>query len=59
MSVSALNASQDHMMMMMQVLMKGMKQTADMSQQLLSVNLQNSIAGEKMAIAQNIIDVYA
>ncbi len=57
MSINALNASQDHMMMMMSVLMQGMKQTADLSQKMIAVNVENSVViGEKMAIAQEIID---
>lgn len=59
MSISTLNASNDNMAMLMNILMKGMRQTADMSQKMIAMNVENSIIGEKMATAQNIIDVYA
>ena len=59
MGVSGINASNDHMMMMMQILMQGMKDQAEMAQSMVAVSVENSIIGEKMATAQQIIDVYA
>ncbi len=59
MSINTLNAANDNMMMLMQILMKGMNQGAELSKKMLAVNLENTVIGEKMATAQNIIDVYA
>lgn len=44
---------------LMGILMQGMRNQADMSQKAIAVGVENSIIADKMAIAQNIIDVYA
>lgn len=59
MSVGGVGGSSDAMMMMMNVLMEGMKQTTELSTKMIAVGIENTIIGEKMATAQNIIDVYA
>ena len=59
MGIGGLNAANDMMMQMMQVLMQGMQESTEMSQKMVALSIENSAVGEKMAIAQNIIDVYA
>ncbi len=55
MSIGGINASNDMMAAMMQTLMKGMQESADLSKSMISIGVENSIIGEKMAIAQDII----
>ncbi len=59
MSVGGIRGSNDAMAQMMQTLMKGMQESADLSKSMIAIGVENSIIGEKMAIAQEIIDVYA
>lgn len=59
MGVSGINASNDMMMAMMKMLMQSMQQTSEMATDMIAVGVENSMAGQKMATAQNIIDVYA
>ncbi len=59
MGISGLRASYDGMAQMMQILMQGMQETTDLTKGMIAMNVENSIIGEKMAIAQQIIDVYA
>ena len=59
MSVSGIGGSNDMMMQMMQVLMKGMQESADLSKAMIAVSVENTIIADKMSIAQQIIDVYA
>lgn len=59
MSVSGVSGANDMMMQMMQMLMQGMQQQMEMSQKMLAMGVENSLILDKMAIAQNIIDVYA
>ena len=56
---AGINGANDHMAMLMQVLMQGMQKQMQMSKDMVSVSIQNDIAADKMATAQNIIDVYA
>lgn len=58
-SISMLNASNSMMSGLMQTLMKGMQQSTELATDIVAVNLENSIAGEKVELAQQIIDVYA
>lgn len=59
MSVGGVSGANDMMMQMMQILMQGMQEQMDMTQKMLAVGVENGIIADKMAIAQNIIDVYA
>lgn len=59
MGVGGVGAANDMMMQMMQVLMQGLQQNTDLAQKMVAMNVENSAVGEKMAIAQQIIDVYA
>jgi hypothetical protein len=59
MGVSGLRASNDMMQQMMQTLMQGMQKSTDLSKAMISIGVENTIIGEKMSIAQQIIDVYA
>ncbi len=60
-----LNASNDMMAAMMQTLMKGMQESANLSKNMIAMSVENKAIGEKMAIAQSIVsanggvDVYA
>lgn len=44
---------------MMRLLMQGMQEQMEMSRQMIATGVEMSLASEKMATAQNIIDVYA
>lgn len=59
MGISVFNASNDMMVKMMQTLMQGMQQSAELATDMVAVNIENAASGQKMAIAQHIIDVYA
>lgn len=59
MSVGGVGGANDLAMQMMQVLLQGMQEQMALSQKAIAMNVENGIAAEKMAIAQNIIDVYA
>ncbi len=55
MGIGALGASNDMMASMMQTLMKGMQESADLSKNMISIGVENKVIGEKMAIAQAIV----
>jgi len=59
MSVGGVGGANDMMMQLMQVLMQGMQEQMELSQKMIATNVENSFISDKMAIAQNIIDVYA
>lgn len=59
MGISLLNAQHDMMRNLMQTMMKGMQQSSELATDMVALNVENSIAGEKMQLAQQIIDVYA
>jgi hypothetical protein len=59
MSVGGVSGANDMMMQLMQILMQGMQEQMDMSQKVLAMGVENGIIADKMAVAQNIIDVYA
>lgn len=59
MSVGGVSGANDPMMMLMQTLMKGVQAQSDLCMDMVAVGLENTIIGEKMATAQQIIDVYA
>lgn len=59
MGISVFNASNDMMLKMMQTLMQGMQKSTELATDMVAVNIENSVSGQKMAIAQHIIDVYA
>lgn len=59
MGVGGIAATNDHMMLMMQILMQGMREQADMSKKMIALGVENSLIADKMATAQQIIDVYA
>lgn len=59
MGITAFNASNDMMMKMMQTLMQSMQKSTELATDMVAVNLENSAIGEKMDLAQHIIDVYA
>ncbi|MCC8181236.1 MAG: hypothetical protein LIP23_10055 [Planctomycetes bacterium] len=57
--VSGVNGANSMMADLMRVLMQGMQEQMDLSKQMLAVGLDTSFQADKMALAQNIIDVYA
>lgn len=59
MGIAAFNASNDMMVQMMQTLMQGMQKSTELATDMVAVNIENTASGEKMALAQHIIDVYA
>lgn len=65
MGIGMLGAANDMMASMMQTLMKGMEQSAELSTDMIAIGVENRVAGTKMEIAQEIvtanggIDVYA
>ena len=59
MSVGGVGGANDMMMQLMQVLMQGMQEQMDLSQKMIAAGVEIGISNDKMAIAQNIIDVYA
>ena len=59
MSVGGVGGANDMMMQMMQILMQGMQEQMDLSKKMLAMGVENGIIAEKMATAQQIIDVYA
>ncbi len=59
MSVGGVGGGAADMSGLMQVLQQGMQKQTDLSKNMISVGVENSIIGEKMALAQEIIDVYA
>ncbi len=59
MSVTGVSGANQMMADLMRVLMQGMQEQMDMSQQMIAVGVENSIIADKMEIAQSIIDVYA
>ena len=59
MGASGIRGSNDMMMNMMQTLMQGMQKSADLSKSMIAISVENTIIADKMAIAQEIIDVYA
>ena len=44
---------------LMRILMQGMQEQVDLSKKMLQMSVEMSASADKMAIAQNIIDVYA
>lgn len=59
MGVGGINASNQMMMQMMQILMQGMQKQTDLATQMIAVSVENTMIADKMSIAQQIIDVYA
>jgi len=59
MGISGLNAANQNMAVMMQILLSSMKAQTDLAEKAIAVDLQNQFAEEKMDIARHIIDVYA
>ncbi len=59
MGMTGIRGSNDSMAQLMQTLMQGMQKSADLSKNMIAISVENGIIGEKMAIAQEIIDVYA
>ncbi|MDR1744774.1 MAG: hypothetical protein LBS30_03360 [Planctomycetota bacterium] len=65
MAIGGINAANDTMATLMQTLMKGMQESADLSKNMITVGVENRIIGEKMGIANAIVvanggvDVYA
>lgn len=56
---AGLSGVNSDMAALMQILMQGMTKQADMAQAMVAANVENQIIADKMAIAQQIIDVYA
>lgn len=56
---SGVSGANDMMASLIGILMQGMQQQTNMSQKAIAVGVENSIVADKMALAQNIIDVYA
>lgn len=59
MSVGGVGGANDMMMRLVQILMQGMQEQVDLSQKMLAANVEIAASVDQMAIAQNIIDVYA
>lgn len=59
MSVSGVDGANTMMVEMMRILMQGMQEQMAMSQKMLAVGVEMSLADDQMALAQHIIDVYA
>lgn len=59
MGVGGVSGANDNMMMLMQILMQGMQEQTDLSKKMIAVGVENTIIGDKMSLAQQIIDVYA
>ena len=59
MGISGLNAANQNMAMMVQILLSSMKMQTELAQKVIAVDLENQFAAEKMDTAQHIIDVYA
>lgn len=59
MQISAFNAANQNMMLIMQVLQSAQTAQTDLAQDAISVNVQNAAAAQKMEIAGQIIDAYA
>ncbi len=59
MAVGGIGGANDAMMQMMQILMQGMTAQTELCQDMVAVSLENTIIGDKMSTAQQIIDVYA
>lgn len=56
---AGVNGANRMMADLMRILLQGMQEQTDMAQQLVAVGVENQVAYDKMALAQNIIDVYA
>ncbi len=59
MSVGGVGGGAADMSGLMQVLQTGIQKQTDLSKNMISIGVENSIIGNKMSIAQEIIDVYA
>ncbi len=59
MGIEAMRGANAMMADMMKLLMAGMQEQMDLSKDMIAVGVENQIIGDKMAIAQQIIDVYA
>lgn len=59
MSVGGVGGGAADMSGLMSVLQQGLQKSTDLSKNMISIGVENSIIGDKMAIAQEIIDVYA
>ncbi len=59
MGMTGIRGSNESMAQLMQILMQGMQKSTDLSKNMIAINIENGLIGEKMAIAQEIIDVYA
>ncbi|MCD8352466.1 MAG: hypothetical protein LUC93_17825 [Planctomycetaceae bacterium] len=59
MGVGGISGANDAMMQMMQILMQGMAEQTELCENMVAVSIENSMIGQKMATAQQIIDVYA
>ncbi len=56
---SGVSGANDMMAQMMQILLQGMQEQMNMSKQMIAAGVEMSASADQMAIAQNIIDVYA
>lgn len=59
MSVGGVSGANDHMMMLMQTLMKGVQEQSELCLDMVAISVENTIIADKMSIAQQIVDVYA
>lgn len=59
MSVGGVGGGAADMSGLMQVLQTGIQKQTDLSKNMISIGVENSIIGNKMSISQEIIDVYA
>jgi hypothetical protein len=56
---SGISGANSQMAELMQILMQGLKDAGGASMAAVTVNVENSVAADKMTIAQSIIDAYA
>ena len=59
MGISGLNAANQNMAVMMQILLSGLQTQTELAEKTIAVDLRNQFAEEKMDIGRQIIDVYA
>lgn len=56
---AGVSAANSMMADMMQLLLQGMREQMELSKQMIATGVEINLSVEKMATAQNIIDVYA
>ncbi|MCC8191355.1 MAG: hypothetical protein LIP77_12105 [Planctomycetes bacterium] len=59
MAVGGVTGANGMMLQMMQLLLQGMEEQSDLAMKMVAAGVETGISTGKMALAQNIIDVYA